>query len=102
MREADLGRVPNEAFFEKIDGKCRKEPPNGCDRVTCAPKEHLERVPWLPKSGGGVMQAASVEGAAGKLRLVARDLEALVRSLYATLRTMAGATCRAASRGQPG
>ena len=76
-REVDPGRIRNEAFFEKIYGKCRKEPPNGCARVTCTPKEHLERVPWLPKSGGGVMQAASINGAAAKLRLVARDLEAL-------------------------
>ena len=75
-REVDPGRVRNEAFFEKIYGECRKEPPGGCARVICTPKGHLERVPWLPK-GGGVMQAASINGAAGKLRLVARELEAL-------------------------
>jgi hypothetical protein len=76
-KEADPGRIRNEAFFEKIYGKCRKEPANSCARVTCTPKEHLERVPWLPKSGGGVMQTASAGGAAAKLRLVAHDLEAL-------------------------
>ena len=75
-RDADPGRIRNEAFFEKIYGKYRKEPPNGCAHVTCTPRERLERVPWLPKSGG-VMQAASVEGAAAKLRLVVRDLEAI-------------------------
>jgi hypothetical protein len=76
-RDTDPGRVRNEAFFAKIYGECRKEPANGCAHVTCTPKEPIERVLWLPKSGGGVMQAASIAGAAAKLRLVARDLEAL-------------------------
>jgi D-alanyl-D-alanine carboxypeptidase len=76
-KEADPGRVRNEPFFEKMYGECRKEPPGGCARVTCTSRGRLERVPWLPKSGGGVMQAASINSAAAKLRLVARDLEAL-------------------------
>jgi hypothetical protein len=76
-READPGRIRNEAFFEKIYGKCRKIPPGGCARVACTSKNRLERVPWLAKSGGGAMRASSINGAASKLRLVARDLEAL-------------------------
>jgi hypothetical protein len=76
-KEADPGRVRNEDFFEKIYGKCRKEPPGGCSRVTCASLDRLERVPWLAKFGGGTMNATSINGAASKLRLVARDLEAL-------------------------
>ncbi|MGO9984693.1 MAG: M15 family metallopeptidase [Rhodomicrobium sp.] len=38
---------------------------------------HLERVPWMPKAGGGAMQATSINGVAAKLRLVAAELEAL-------------------------
>lgn len=76
-KEVDPGRVRNEAFFEKMYGKCRKEPPGNCARVTCTSSTHLERVSWLPKFGGGSMQAASANGAAANLRLVARDLEAL-------------------------
>ncbi len=78
-KEADPGRLRNEAFFEKIYGKCHKEPPGGCARVTCTSQNRLERVPWLAKFGGGTMRATSIDGAASKLRLVARDLEALGR-----------------------
>ncbi|MGO9171018.1 MAG: M15 family metallopeptidase [Rhodomicrobium sp.] len=74
--EADPGRVRNEAFFEKMYGQCQKRPAGGCASVTCS-GAHLERVAWLPKSGGEVMQASSVNGAAAKLRLVAAELEAL-------------------------
>jgi hypothetical protein len=74
--EADPGRVRNEAFFEKMYGQCQKRPAGGCASVTCS-SAHLERVAWLPKFGGGVMQASSVNGATAKLRLVAAELEAL-------------------------
>ncbi|MGO8951733.1 MAG: M15 family metallopeptidase [Rhodomicrobium sp.] len=74
--EADPGRVRNEAFFEKMYGQCQKRPPGGCASVTCS-SARLERVAWLPKSGGGSMQASSVNGVATKLRLVAAELEAL-------------------------
>ena len=76
-KEADPGRVRNEAFFEKMYGSCRKEPPGGCARVACSPAAHLERVSWLPKSGGGAMLATPINGAAAQLRLVAAELEAL-------------------------
>ena len=74
--EADPGRIRNEPFFEKMYGQCEKRPAGGCASVTCS-GAHLERVAWLPKSGGGTMQASSVNGAAAKLRLVAAELEAL-------------------------
>ncbi len=74
--EADPGRVRNEAFFQKMYGECRKELP-GCARVTCPFGARLERVPWLPKAGGGAMQATAINGAAAELRLVAAELQAL-------------------------
>ncbi len=74
--ESDPGRIRHETFFEKMYGRCEKQPPGGCARVTCA-SGHLERVPWLPQSGGGVMQATSINGVSAKLRLVAGELEAL-------------------------
>ncbi len=76
-KNADPGRIRNEAFFEKMYGKCRKQPAGRCARVSCPAQKRLERVPWLPKSRGGVMRATPVNGAAAKLRLVARDLEEL-------------------------
>ncbi|MBI4723850.1 MAG: M15 family metallopeptidase [Rhodomicrobium sp.] len=75
--ESDPGRIRNEAFFEKIYGACRKQPPGGCSRVTCSVEGHLDRIPWVPKSGGGVMKATSINGVSAKLRLVSGELEAL-------------------------
>lgn len=75
-RGHDPGRVRFEPFFEKMYGPCAKEPAGGCERVRCSGAQ-IERVPWMPKLGGGSMRATTVNGVAEKLRLVIRELEAL-------------------------
>ena len=75
--ESDPGRVRNEEFFEKIYGRCERQPPGDCKRVVCASRYHLERVPWLTRYNGGNIQATSINGVSAKLRLVANELEAL-------------------------
>jgi D-alanyl-D-alanine carboxypeptidase len=75
--ESDPGRVRNEEFFEKMYGACHKQPANACSEVTCSASAHLERIPWMPESGGGMMQATAINGAGAKLRTVAHEIEAL-------------------------
>ena len=65
--EDDPGRFRNIAFFDAIYGDCTKG----------EVERHLVRVPWLPKSGGGVVRATSVNGVAEKLRAVSEELDAL-------------------------
>jgi hypothetical protein len=75
--ESDPGRIRNEAFFEKMYGVCEKRPAGACSNVRCSTAAPIRRVPWVPKFSGGSMQAASVNGADEKLRLVSKELEAL-------------------------
>ncbi|ADP71877.1 hypothetical protein Rvan_2665 [Rhodomicrobium vannielii ATCC 17100] len=75
--EADPGRVRNEAFFAKMYGACEKRPAGSCASVSCKPAAPVRRVTWVPKFGGGAMQAATVNGVADKLKAVAVELEAL-------------------------
>ncbi|MCW2275195.1 hypothetical protein M2321_002780 [Rhodoblastus acidophilus] len=67
----DPGRFRNVAFFDKIYGDCSK------GQV----EKKLVTVPWLPKSGGGVVKITSVNGVAEKLRAVSEELDALPSAL---------------------
>jgi len=65
-RNEDPGRFRNEAFFNAMYGDCRK------GEVT----KHLRRVAWLPRHGGGTVMVTAVNGVAGKVAAISRELEA--------------------------
>ncbi len=65
-RNEDPGRFRNEAFFSAMYGDCRK------GEVA----KHLTPVAWLPRHGGGTLMVTSVNGVAGKVAAISRELEA--------------------------
>jgi hypothetical protein len=63
--DEDPGRVRNDAFFLKMYGDCR------AGQVV----PNLRPISWLPKHGGGTVRATVVNGVAGQLENVSRDLD---------------------------
>ena len=83
--EDDPGRFRNSEFFDKMYGNCEK----GEMRM------HLTRVDWLPASGGGFVQATTINGVADKLKAVSAEIEKLPPELRRYAYPSAGAfTCR--------
>jgi hypothetical protein len=81
----DPGRFRNVAFFDRMYGDCSK------GQV----EKKLVKIPWLPKSGGGVVKITSVNGVAEKLRAVSEDLDALPPNLKSYAMPSAGTyNCR--------
>jgi hypothetical protein len=66
-RDVDPGRARNEAFFNKVYGDCRKGDV----------EKNLSTVVWLPKKAGQKLPFSKVNGAAGALDAVSRELDEL-------------------------
>ena len=66
-RDVDPGRARNEAFFNKVYGDCRKG----------EVEKNLSTVVWLPKKTGQKLPFSKVNGAAGALEAVSRELDEL-------------------------
>ena len=66
-KDVDPGRARNEAFFNKIYGDCRKG----------EVEKNLSTVVWLPKKAGQKLPFSKVNGAAGALDAVSRELDEL-------------------------
>jgi hypothetical protein len=83
--EDDPGRFRNSEFFDKMYGNCEKG----------ETRKHMTRVEWLPASGGGSVQATTVNGVAEKLRAVSAEIEKLSPELKHYAYPSAGAfNCR--------
>jgi len=65
-RNEDPGRFRNEAFFSAMYGDCRK------GEVA----RRLTPVAWLPHHGGEKLMVTAVNGVAGKVAAISRELEA--------------------------
>ncbi|MFV0297938.1 MAG: M15 family metallopeptidase [Hyphomicrobiaceae bacterium] len=64
---ADPGRARNDDFFKRMYGDCRT---GGVER-------HLVTVIWLPKKAGQRLKVTKVNGVAGRLAEVSRELDRL-------------------------
>ena len=74
------GRIRNEAFFRAMYGETAAEV-----------SAHLVEVPWLPKSGGGMLSVTRKNGVAAALRAVSDELEqTMPSSVLKTLAKTAG------------
>ena len=84
-KDVDPGRARNAAFFNKVYGDCRKG--------EVAP--HLTPVVWLPKKTRQRLPFSKVNGAAGALDAVSRELDKLPASFDVFLYPSAGTyNCR--------
>jgi hypothetical protein len=84
-RLSDPGRARNAAFFDGMYGDCRK------GEVTAM----LVDVVWLPRKSGQKLRVTKVNGVAGRLAVVSRELDALPTSFDRFLTPSAGAyNCR--------
>lgn len=84
--QEDPGRFRNTAFFDKMYGDCRKG----------EVQKRLQKVPWLPKTGGGSVQITAVNHVAERLRAVSAELDELPPALKKFAIPSAGTfNCRA-------
>ena len=84
--DGDPGRARNGAFFGKIYGDCR----------SAGFAKSLVDVVWLPKKSGQILKVSKINGAAGRLKAVSLELDALPDSFDAFLFPSAGTfNCRA-------
>lgn len=83
--QEDPGRFRNSEFFDKMYGNCEKG----------ETLKHITRVEWLPSSGGGFVQATTVNGVAENLRAVSAEIEQLPAEIKRFAYPSAGAfNCR--------
>ncbi len=83
--EDDPGRFRNSEFFDKMYENCDK----------AETRKHITRVEWLPASGGGYVQATTVNGVAEKLKAVSSEIEQLPAEIRRFAYPSAGAfNCR--------
>jgi hypothetical protein len=84
-RNVDPGRVRFEPLFVAMYGDCE----------TGDVAKNLRIVKWLPKHGGGTVTMSGVNGVAGALEAVSRDLDELPGDLIKYLKSPAGTyNCR--------
>ena len=100
-RDADPGRVRNEAFFAKYTANAAKSRPMAAP-VSPAPRRNVSSACRACRSLAAGHAFRPLHRRAAKRASWLATLKPWVRSSCATLRQMAGATYRAASRGQPG
>ena len=85
VRNADPGRVRHAAFFDKMYGNCR----------TGEVEKHLVDVVWLPRKWGRTLKVTRINGVAGKLAAISRELDQLPARFDQFLAPAAGAfNCR--------
>ncbi len=83
--DEDPGRIRNEAFFLKMYGDCRRG----------AVTPGLRAVSWLPNHGGGTVRVTAVNGVAGQLEKVSRELDSLPAAMIQYLVPTSGTyNCR--------
>lgn len=84
-KNIDPGRVRFEPLFIAMYGDCNK------NEVV----KNLRTIKWLPKHGGGSVTITTVNGVAGALEAVSRDLDELPNDLIKYLMPLPGAyNCR--------
>jgi len=81
----DPGRFRNEAFFNKMYGDCRKG----------EVKRHLVPIVWLPTTWGKKIFVTNVNGVAGRLEAVSKEIDALPAPIKRAAYPIAGvSSCR--------
>lgn len=81
----DPGRIRYEPFFLKMYGDCRR------GEVA----RRLKTIPWLPRRGGGSIQATTINGVADQLAAISKELDTLPAELTRFMIPSAGAyNCR--------
>jgi len=90
---SDPGRFRNEAFFNTMDGNCRKG----------QMRRHLVAIRWLPRSWGKRIYITRTNGIARRLAAVSAEIDALPASIKRAAYPIAGVlSCRAvADTGKP-
>lgn len=89
--DEDPGRIRYEPFFRKMYGDCRR------GEVVAK----LKAVAWLPRRGGGVIRATTVNGVADRLAAISKELEGLPAELTRFLMPSGGGyNCRNVSQTQ--
>ena len=82
---ADAGRARNRALFDKMYGDC----------TSGGVAKHLVDVVWLPKKWGKPLKVTRINGVAGKVAAISRELDALPASFDRYLFPSAGTyVCR--------
>jgi hypothetical protein len=92
-QDFDPGRFRNKAFFDAVYGNCRKGDV----------AKNLVPLVWLPKGWGHTIQFTRVGGAAGRLREISAEIDALPTPVRRAAYPIAGTyACRGvADQGQP-